>query len=130
MGETTWLAFRRPVEGCVAVWVEMCRGGPLVFRTAGTPVICENRVPGALDDGAAVGGEGWRTVLLEKLRFSSSASNEFALARGLLASGSGGSSPYFLLLSTMGEYAFTGLSIAWPCCRGPVGFGAGGGAAS
>ena len=114
----------------MADWVEMCRGGPLVFRTVGTPVICENRVAGPLGDGFAVEGDGWRTVLFEKLRFSSSASKEFSRSRGLLAPGSGGSSPYFLLLSTTGDSALAGFCIAWPCCRSPVGFATGGGGGS
>jgi hypothetical protein len=115
----------------VADWVEICRGGPLVFRAAGTPVICENRVAGGFDGDSVVGGEGWRTVVEEKLRFSSSGSNECdRLCGGLLAPGRGGKSPYFLL-SILGELDFTvGLCIAWPCCRSPVGLDTGCGAGS
>jgi hypothetical protein len=115
----------------VADCVEICRGGPLVFRVAGTPVICENRVAGGFEGDSVVGGEGWRTLVEEKLRFSSPGSNEFdRLCGGLLAPGRGGRSLYFLT-STLGELDFTvGLCIACPCCRSPVGLDTGWGARS
>lgn len=110
----------------------MCSGGPLVFRAAGTLVICENRVAGGFVGESVVGGVGWRMVEDEKLRFSSSESKEFDRLGALLAPGSGGRSPYFLL-SIFGESALTGLCIAWPCCRSPVtaaGFATGSGSGS
>jgi hypothetical protein len=97
-------AFRRPVVtvGRVGSWVEIDNtGGSLLgsrvlgsavlgSRTLGTPVICENRVAGGFEvDGA---GDCWRNGPLEKLRFSSSASKEFARGRDEPA-GMGGSSP-------------------------------------
>jgi len=116
----------------MADWVEICRGGPLLLRAPTTPVVCENRVAGGgLEGDCVVGGEGWRTVFEEKLRFSSSGSKEcdrlWVLL--LLAAGSAGRSPYFLL-SMLGESAFAGFCNAWPCCRRPVGFATGAGAGS
>jgi hypothetical protein len=61
-GETTWLDFRRAAGGgCEADWVEICKGGPLMFlaaREGETPVTCENWVAGGFDGDSVVGGEG------------------------------------------------------------------------
>lgn len=59
-GDTTLLAFRRPVAGGDC-WVEIERGGgPLGPREACTPAICENRVAGPepLKGAAVVEGDG------------------------------------------------------------------------
>ena len=101
-----------------------------MLRAPVTPVIWENRVAGGFEGDWVVGGEGWRTVFEEKLRFSSSGSKEFDRLWVLLAAaGKAGRSPYFLP-SILGESAFTGFCKAWPCCRSPVGFATDAGAGS
>jgi hypothetical protein len=93
----------------------------------GIPVICENLVAGPPDVGVVVAGDGCLIVALEKLRFSSSASNEFFRPRESFASGRGGSSPYFFELSNAGDSGFMELCSPGPCCRKPGGVARGGG---